>query len=171
MDQPECRTERFRVDLHKRDFHFDSAHFIVFTDGSREPLHGHNYQVGVRVEGPLGDDQMVADFTRMKPIIRQVCAEIDHVTLIAAKNRHLRLEFEGDLVHLSGAGAPMSLAASDVLVLPIENTSVESLAGLLADRLEEHFASEFGRGAFTSIEVEVEETPGQSATCMRDCTG
>ena len=46
------------VRLYKQDFRFDAAHFLVFGDGTREPLHGHNYQVSVRLEGDVGPDDL-----------------------------------------------------------------------------------------------------------------
>jgi 6-pyruvoyl-tetrahydropterin synthase len=40
----------FEVFVGKEDFKFSAAHFVAF-DGFRERLHGHNYQVAVRLKG------------------------------------------------------------------------------------------------------------------------
>jgi 6-pyruvoyl tetrahydropterin synthase len=40
----------FEVFVGKEDFKFSAAHFVAFN-GFRERLHGHNYQVAVRLKG------------------------------------------------------------------------------------------------------------------------
>ena len=42
----------YRVHVFKDYLKFSAAHFIAYR-GFREPLHGHNYQVSVQVEGGL----------------------------------------------------------------------------------------------------------------------
>ena len=42
----------FEVYVDKEDFKFHAAHFMAY-DGYRERLHGHNYQVGVRMKGEV----------------------------------------------------------------------------------------------------------------------
>ena len=39
--------------------------------GFREPLHGHNYQIGVRVEGKLGFNGYVLDFGLIKRLAKR----------------------------------------------------------------------------------------------------
>ncbi|MGH7811766.1 MAG: 6-carboxytetrahydropterin synthase, partial [Candidatus Binatia bacterium] len=38
----------FSIEVAKDYFNFASAHFLIFANGRREPLHGHNYQVSVK---------------------------------------------------------------------------------------------------------------------------
>ena len=49
-----CRVEQFRVQVSKDYLVFASAHFITFRGHQCETLHGHNYRVGVAVEGDGG---------------------------------------------------------------------------------------------------------------------
>ena len=51
MSIPKQPTERFGIRLDKQYFNFGSAHFLIFADGSREELHGHNYRATL---GPRG---------------------------------------------------------------------------------------------------------------------
>ncbi len=46
---------RYSVVVAKDYLKFAAAHFIAYP-GFREPLHGHNYQVSVRVEADLGPE-------------------------------------------------------------------------------------------------------------------
>jgi 6-pyruvoyltetrahydropterin/6-carboxytetrahydropterin synthase len=51
--------------------------------------------------------------------------------------------------------------SEDVLLLPLNNTSAENLAGLLAQRLLERLRGQYPDLAVRRLSLAVEETPGQ----------
>jgi 6-pyruvoyltetrahydropterin/6-carboxytetrahydropterin synthase len=55
-------SRSFSIEVAKDYFNFASAHFLIFSNGQREPLHGHNYQVSVVMEGELDPAGVVLDF-------------------------------------------------------------------------------------------------------------
>jgi 6-pyruvoyltetrahydropterin/6-carboxytetrahydropterin synthase len=63
--------------------HFSSAHQLRHYQGKCEQLHGHNFQVEVRVEGRrlLPELGIVMDFKDLKMMLKQVLAELDHCNL------------------------------------------------------------------------------------------
>jgi len=63
---------------------------MIFEDGTREPLHGHNYRVQVKGEAPQLSGDMVFDFLDIKPIVREVCDSLDHKLLIPKDNKFLK---------------------------------------------------------------------------------
>ena len=69
--------ESWAIDLHKEYFKFSCAHFLIFPDGSKERLHGHNYHVQVELAGQLTDRGIVMDFNHAKPIVRELCDALD----------------------------------------------------------------------------------------------
>src|SRR5436853_7849579 len=69
---------------------FSSAHFITFG-GKCERLHGHNYGVLVEIEGELGEDQVVFDFTVLKRLTREICQRLDHRFLLPLQNPQLEI--------------------------------------------------------------------------------
>src|SRR5690242_9934339 len=75
-------TRRFSIEVAKDYFNFASAHFLIFANGRREPLHGHNYQVSVAMEGELDRAGVVLDFISFKPLVKKICDDLDHRTLI-----------------------------------------------------------------------------------------
>ena len=160
-------SANFSIRVYKQYFNFAASHFLIFKDGTREPLHGHNYRVSVKGDGPCSEEEdMVFDFLDIKPIVRKVCDFLDHKCLLPGKNRRLNMEKEGPntLLFLPD-GSHMSLPQSDVLILPISNTSAERLAFYLAHQISDKVWQQY-RFAFQSLEVEVEETPGQSASYL-----
>jgi 6-pyruvoyltetrahydropterin/6-carboxytetrahydropterin synthase len=139
---------------------------MIFENGTREPLHGHNYRLQVKGEAPQLEGDMVFDFLDIKPIVREVCDSLDHKLLIPKDNKHLRIYSENkNLVIHTPDESMFSIPASDVLLLPILNTSAERIAVYVCDEIRKKVLQRFGF-SFTSLEVEVEETPGQSAVYM-----
>jgi 6-pyruvoyltetrahydropterin/6-carboxytetrahydropterin synthase len=150
----------FRIELAKGDFKFSAAHFTILGERAAEPLHGHNYTVSVTLEGrqldPLG---FLLEFGAAKQVVRELCAELDERFLLPARNPYLRGSFDADPVVLIFADRRYQLPRSDVVVLPIENTTSEALAHYLWGRLMQHFTDP----RLDRLTVCVEETPGQRA--------
>ena len=137
---------------------------MLFPDGSREPLHGHNYRVRVQGHGDQLKGDMVFDFLHLKPIVKEACDLMDHKLLLPKENLHLRFEKEGPNVKIITQDGHFSIPESDVLFLPITNTSAEMMALYLAQEIKQKIWEQF-QFSFTSLVVEVEESPGQSAVC------
>lgn len=136
---------------------------MIFENGTREPLHGHNYRVMMKGEAPALEGDMVFDFLDIKPIVREVCDSLDHKLLIPKDNRQLKIYTEKkNFVIETPDESVFSIPMADVLLLPILNTSAERIAVYICDQVREKVKDRFGF-SFKSLEVEVEETPGQAA--------
>jgi 6-pyruvoyltetrahydropterin/6-carboxytetrahydropterin synthase len=155
----------YRVSVTKDYLVFASAHFITFSGHRCETLHGHNYRVGVVVEGKLQPDSWyVFDFSVLKRIMRALCDEIDHKVLLPTENPHLQIAERDGSVTVAYQNQPRYVFPErDCALLPLPNTTVEMLAELLTTRLQAALVHEGGTG-ITAIEMEVEENFGQSAT-------
>ena len=156
----------FSIKVYKQYFNFASSHFMIFENGGREPLHGHNYRVMVKGEAPALAGDMVFDFLDIKPIVREVCDFLDHKLLIPKDNKHLKIFTEKkNFVIETPDESVFSIPMTDVLLLPIQNTSAERIAVYICDEIRTKVKAKFGF-AFNSLEGEVEETPGQSAVYL-----
>jgi 6-pyruvoyltetrahydropterin/6-carboxytetrahydropterin synthase len=151
----------YRVHVAKDYLVFSSAHFITFAGHRCEALHGHNYRVGITLEGELDPDGWyVIDFSVLKQLMRRLCDEIDHRVLLPLSNPKLTVTEQGDMVTVAYMGRPRYLfPRDDCALLPIPNTTVEMLAQHLAGRARAGLPD----GRVHTIEVEVEESFGQSA--------
>lgn len=155
----------FRVQVSKDYLVFASAHFITFKGHQCESLHGHNYRVGVTVEGTVDPETLfVLDFSVLKQITRGLVDEIDHKVLLPAQNPKLSYRENGEHLAVDYFGKPTYVFPKrDCILLPIPNSTAEMLAQYLGGRMREALA----RGGYTHLtrlELEVEESFGQSAT-------
>jgi 6-pyruvoyltetrahydropterin/6-carboxytetrahydropterin synthase len=149
----------YRVRLAKEDFKFSAAHFTLFSDGSAELLHGHNYQVAVELEGPeLNEYGLLCDFADAKASIRALCARLDSRTLIPLRSSELEVNEEGDTVEVVYRDRRYLLPDRDVLLLDLTNTTIELLAAYIWQQL----APRLAQGSVTVLGVSVAETAGQS---------
>ncbi len=152
----------FRVHVAKDYLVFSSAHFITFAGHRCEALHGHNYRVGVALDGELQPDGWyVLDFSVLKQVMKRLCDEIDHKVLLPSSNPRLTVSERDGSVTVAYAGTPRYVfPREDCALLPIPNTTVEMLAQYLAGRLRRELPDD---AHVSRIEVEVEESFGQSA--------
>jgi len=155
-------SERFGVRLYKQSFNFASAHFLLFADGRRECLHGHNYQVRIEIEGRVGPGELVADFIKLKPLIREICDTLDHRVIIPLSCPALTLtRSTRELEVLVSDGSRFVFPLGDVVLIPLNNTSTERLAEYIGGQLCERFAKAMPELIWSRLRVEVEESGGQ----------
>lgn len=153
----------FSIYVAKENLKFSAAHFIAYP-GFREPLHGHNYQVGVRVEGRLGQTGYVLDFGLIKRLTKEIVDRLDERTLIPMKSDCLAIErIDGGRIRLRYEDDEFIIPERDVRMLPIVHSSAEELAQYIWNEL--HAALEAGGalGDIVAIEISVAEGPGQAA--------
>jgi 6-pyruvoyltetrahydropterin/6-carboxytetrahydropterin synthase len=155
----------FKVQVSKDYLVFASAHFITFKGHQCESLHGHNYRVGVAVEGGIDPECLfVLDFSVLKQITRQKVDAIDHKVLLPTLNPKLAFREDGDRVSVDYFGQPTYVfPRRDCALIPIPNSTAEMLAQYLGTQVRQELAAR-GYTHLTSLELEVEENYGQSAT-------
>ena len=158
-------SSSFRVQVSKDYLVFASAHFITFRGHQCETLHGHNYRVGVAVEGTVEPETaFVLDFSVLKQLTRRLVDEIDHKVLLPQLNPKLAIREDGGRITVDYFGEPTYVfPRADCALLPIQNSTAEMLAQYLGTRMRD----ELSRGGYrhlTLLELEVEENYGQSAT-------
>jgi 6-pyruvoyltetrahydropterin/6-carboxytetrahydropterin synthase len=154
--------DRFRVRVGGESVPFSSAHFLVLGEGDCEHLHGHNYRVGVELDGPLDERRYVYDFIALKAMLRSIVDAIDHRTILPTRSPALAVEDRGPAVRARLAGKEWILPREDCALLPIANSTAEEIAAWIAGRLREEMARA-GLPPPTRMVVEVAEDAGQSA--------
>jgi len=157
--QPMSRS--FCIEVAKDYFNFASAHFLVFANGEREALHGHNYQASVAVEGDLDRAGVILDFITFKPLVKDVCDALDHRTLIQSQCPVLDIKQKGAGVEIVYRKQRILLPRRDVILLPLKNTSTELLAEYIAQQIRRKIRRVFPAVKIRIMEVGVEEARGQ----------
>ena len=87
--------------------------------GACEPLHGHNYDVIIELEGELTEDRWIWDFGAVKRAARAMTEDLDHKFLLQRNSKHLAIEESEASWTVSFAGRTYVFPPSDVLPLPL----------------------------------------------------
>ena len=153
----------FSIHVAKENLKFSAAHFIAYP-GFREPLHGHNYHVGVYVEGRLANTGYVIDFGLIKKLTKEIVDRLDERTIIPGKSDCLKIDRPSEsVVRVRYENDEFVLPAADVRVVPIVHSSAEELARYIWDELALALSRRGALAEVTTMEVSVAEGPGQSA--------
>lgn len=143
---------RHRLVVAREQYKFSCAHMTVFPDGTKERLHGHNYQVGAVVELSDVSFAHMIPFAPIKEALAAICADFRERVLLAAKNPYFTLvRDDGDVVDRQEQRV---LAGEDV-----------ALAAHVADLLLARLGDVLPAGVATALEVSIHEGPGQGASC------
>jgi 6-pyruvoyltetrahydropterin/6-carboxytetrahydropterin synthase len=163
-------VRRFRVRVEKDYAVFCAGHFITYEGHLCEALHGHNYRVAAAVEGPLDENFYVLDFVRLKRLLKTVADRLDHRMLLPTRSDRIVVrQTEGEVV-ASYQDKRYVFPASDVVLLPIPNTTAEMLAQWIAGEIK-GLLSPAELQAARAIEIEVEESFGQRAIYREERAG
>jgi len=135
-----------------------SATHIIPMHSKCGRLHGHDYAINAIIEGDIGPDGVIMDFISVKEFLRGVASELDHRVLIP--ERDSRVTVSKDYVLYKVADKELRLPVSDCILLDIEVTSAETLAGFVLKRMLD--TVKFPKNV-RMIEIGVDEGRGQGA--------
>jgi 6-pyruvoyltetrahydropterin/6-carboxytetrahydropterin synthase len=159
--------EHFEVRLRKAVHVFCAGHFITLTDDLCEPVHGHNWTVGVDVAGSPDAHGMVVDFIALRDLLGGIVARLDHRMLLPAAN---------PLLAVTTAAGPTGVMettvrfgdrrwvfpADECVILPVRNTTAEWIARWIGLELRAALVAA-GRPLPGTLRVMVDECLGQAA--------
>lgn len=153
--------------LAKQNFKFSAAHFLIFDSQKAERLHGHNYQVVVDIGVPaeseiLKSSGFFIDFNVFKKFIKVRLDQWDEVVLLPELHGDMKFKKNGPSLEVNFRERFYVFPVNEVVLLQVNNTSVEQLSRLLA----EDFMNEFKKYQIRSVQVTVEETRGQGASTL-----
>jgi 6-pyruvoyltetrahydropterin/6-carboxytetrahydropterin synthase len=156
-------SENYRVRVQKERLTFCAAHFITYAGDTCEPLHGHNYRVYAEVTGPLDANQYVIDFIALRDALQAIVDALDHRMLLPTEHPTI------DVSEVSGEGIDevevrhclkrWIFPRQDCVLLPVANTTAESLATFITARLRETLEEKLASAHL--VEVGVDECDGQ----------
>lgn len=160
-------SHRYQVRLRKAVHVFSAGHFITLTDELCEPVHGHNWTVGIDVEGSPDRHGMVVDFIALRDATTAIVARLDHRMLLPTANPFLAVStaigpLGRDEVTVQFGDRRWVFPTEECLLLPIANTTAEWIAAWIGGELLASLAAR-GLPPVERIRVEVDECLGQSA--------
>ena len=149
-----------RVSVERNRLRFAAAHFATFH-GECEPLHGHNYDVIVELEGDLSTDSLVWDFGDLKRQAQVLAEQLDHKFLLQMDSNLLTIVEQPESWEVAFKERRYVFPRSDVAPLSVDNTTAERLAEWFGSALWDHLQAH-GDGRVRKLIIGIEEMPGQT---------
>jgi 6-pyruvoyltetrahydropterin/6-carboxytetrahydropterin synthase len=151
------------LEMARAEFGFYAAHIALYN-GEVEPLHGHTFQVALRVSGEPDNSGMIVEFSEIKPAMRKAVASLRRRTLVPGHAPQLQITPANGSLSITCGRKQYLLPVEDVTVLPLANTTLEALAGYLLSQV----LPQLQRSGLVAAELEISELPGTSATARAD---
>jgi 6-pyruvoyltetrahydropterin/6-carboxytetrahydropterin synthase len=151
------------IELFKEEMKFSAGHFTIFSATERENFHGHNFTVQASITGPSALNGMIIDYTIFKVQIIELCRKWDSIFILPANSPHLKIDETKTHYLVQFAQESLVFMKRDVLLLPVENTTIEEFARLiLEDLLKDR--QRLRQAQVCRVLVKVLSGPGQSAS-------
>lgn len=151
------------LNIHKEELNFSAGHFTLFSATEREPLHGHNYSVGLAFRVAIGRHGLSFDYRHYKKIGQALCKSLDRHLLLPNQSPYLQLEETENYWHAHFNGQILPFLKEDVIILPLANTTIEELSHWFLHQLLAH-QDEMAQHGITRLTVSVYNGPGQSSS-------
>ena len=161
---PTMNMTDFHIRVANDDLVFCAAHFITLESGVCERLHGHTYRVAADVFGPLDACQCVVDFLVVRGALKNIIAQLDHRVLLPTQHATIRVSSRSGEVEATFAGRRWVFPQDDCVLLPIGNTTTESLAQYVGEHLAAALKSSHGISP-RRVRIEISEGAGCAAIC------
>lgn len=113
---------------------FSAGHFIIFSDTRRETLHGHNYTLQVALTASLCAPGITLDYRIFEEKLIQYCEQLHLRFLIPTHSPYLKIAEDDQNYEIIFNHESMWLLKKDVILLPIENISLEALSQWFVDQ-------------------------------------
>jgi 6-pyruvoyltetrahydropterin/6-carboxytetrahydropterin synthase len=154
----------FHIRIAGDELTFSAGHFITLEDGECERLHGHTYRVAVEVFGPLNDSRYVVDFVAVRNALKAIIAELDHRVLLPSQHSAIQVSSRAAAIEATFDDRRWVFPKDDCLLLPMANTTTESLAQYIGERLSVSLKS-LDMASPNRLQIEIGEGTGCSAVC------
>ena len=132
---------------------FSSGHFTIFSSTEREPLHGHNYTVKVRLAMRMAEPGITADYRIAEEKFIALCRQLNWRTLIAEHSPYLKIHSNETHIDITFHHETMSLLKNDVVLLPLDNITLETLSQWFVEQVasDAEFIEKYGVSAMTVL--------------------
>ena len=162
MNTSQRRTSVHRIWVGKDVHKFSCAHMTVFPDGSKERLHGHNFQVAIGLDLLSIAPADFVDFALVKRALQAECDALTEHLLLAARSRQLSIiRHDEQELEFTLCGRRYVIPADEAVLLPVDNIVVEVLAQHLAQRLATRLGATLRPDVVAGMAVTVTESGGQ----------
>ena len=162
--------EIYEIRIRKEALKFASSHMTVFSDGTKEALHGHHYVPSVTLQVSDIQFKNMIPFSEIKTAMKKIASLWDEKVFIALNNPFFKLTKQTKTwIEFELCKKRYLLPRDEVILLKVDNVTCENLAKAYFEFLQMELEwLEIGKKKkIQSVSVFIEESPGQGAAYVR----
>jgi len=160
---PVTLQKTYEIRIRKDALKFASSHMTVFSDGTKESLHGHHYQPTVTLYFQDASFKKMIPFAAVKIGMKKISNLWDEKVLLASENPHFKKTKQTkDSLEFTLCKKKYTLPKDEVVLLKVDNITCEKLAEAYYEFLDMELDL-FENKNIISVSVYIEESPGQGA--------
>ncbi len=148
------------IELFKEGMKFSAGHFTIFSATERENIHGHNFNVYISLTANILENGMCFDYGIYKKRITDLCKKWNEIFILPSKSKYLKIEETDTYTYAYFNDEKIPFLKRDVLILPIENATLEDFSYLMLENLISN-KEELENFQIKEITVKVFSGPGQ----------
>jgi len=157
-------SEHVEIRIRKEALKFAAAHMTVFPDGTKEALHGHQYQPTLTLGIKDASFESMLPFSDLKSAMKKIAALWDEKVLLATENPHYqKLRQTKSSLEFTLCKKHYVLPRDEVVLLKTDNITCERLAHAYFEFLNSELEDVFAEENVLYVNVYIEESPGQGA--------
>lgn len=157
-------SDQFEIRIRKEALKFAASHMTVFPDGTKESLHGHQYQPTLTVVLKDVRFEKMIPFSEFKLAMKKIAKLWDEKVFIASENPfYHELKHDSHSLEFTLCEKRYLLPSDEVIILKTDNITCENLAKSYYEFLKAELEELFESSNITSISIYIEESPGQGA--------
>jgi 6-pyruvoyl-tetrahydropterin synthase len=159
------KMEEYSLELSEY-FKFNSSHFVLYK-GFREPLHGHNYKVSLKLSSlKLNEEGSIFNTDKIIEMMNNICKNLKHKLLLPSRNNCLNIkEDDKNYILTCEDSSVFSIPKTDVRIVDIDQISAECLAKYVAleflQVLRSNHKEQIESIKLTKIQVKISEDRGK----------
>ena len=142
---------------------FSAGHFMMHDATRRETMHGHDYQVSVRLLTRIIQNGMSFDVRDFKKLVANLCKSLDYRFILPAQSDFIRLEETESHWLAKLQEESISFLKRDAVVLPICNSTLEELSHWFVQQLTQDQAA-LEQQHIEGLSITIGNGRGESAT-------
>lgn len=116
---------------------FSAGHFTVFSETERESLHGHSYSLEVIATAEINEPGITFDYRLFEEKLLQLCLQLNWHCLIPNNSPYVTIRDDDAHYEITFNHESMWLLKSDVVLMPLDNITLETLSSWFADQLKQ----------------------------------
>lgn len=155
--------ELVKISINASLMKFAAGHFTIFSETSRENIHGHNFTIKCSIEAYTNCHGLCIDYSKYKKKISELCALLDEKLLLPEYSPWLQIKEEPKHFTCYFNTEEMRFLKRDVITLPVKNITIEEMASWFLDRIKNE-SSLLRNDPIHSIEISVASSPSQKGT-------